>query len=139
MKSIFRRRHSIALPLLLCVVALNACSWVPTPEGNHAVLMGGKGHLEYYPGAGMAYTYSNEKSFQHATQAITAIATAAASAAVQKAGEVTKQAQDANATTKAIHASDNALKAKELEAKAATTSQALPLAEKVQVNPITPP
>ncbi len=120
-----------------------SCSWVPTPDGNHAMLVGGKGHLEYAPGGVMAYTYSNEKSFQHAMQAATSLAASAALGAIGKAKEVTAQTKDTNAANVATNASNNAAAtaqaAEALKAKTAITQQALPLATDVKVLPITPP
>lgn len=97
-------------PWFACLLALllASCSAIPTPSGKYAVMLGGKGHLEYGPGGTMAYTYSNEKSFQHATQAIVAVAASAASASVSKAKEVTTQVKDTNATKATINASNNA-------------------------------
>lgn len=98
-----------------------SCSYVPTPSGQYAVLVGGKGHLEYTPGGAMAYTYSNEKSFQHATQAVTTIAAATAAAYIQNAKETTTQLQSANATAATVNAQNNAAKAAAAAAGAETT------------------
>lgn len=66
--------------LLLFIALCGAsCSMLPTPVSNGkggsavAVLVGGKGVLNYNADGSMAYTYSNEKSFQHAMQTVSTL------------------------------------------------------------------
>lgn len=60
----------LAITLALCV----SCSFVPTPVktgkggATVAMLMGGKGMLNYNADGSMAFTYQQEKSFQQAMQ-----------------------------------------------------------------------
>ncbi len=68
-----------AILTLILACACASCSMVPTPVTNGkgggaiAMLVGGKGVLNYNADGSMAYSYSNEKSFQHAMQAATSI------------------------------------------------------------------
>ena len=101
---------------LVAGLILSACSITPTPVKNakggaaYAWQLGGKGMLDYKPDGSMTHVYSNEKSFQHFTQAVTTVAAAGFALSYQKAAELTTRAQNANATKQAINASNNATK-----------------------------
>lgn len=71
---------------ILATIVAGACAScsiipVPVPNGNGngggsiAVLMGGKGVLNYNADGSVAYSYSNEKSFQHAMQTAATLGT----------------------------------------------------------------
>lgn len=122
------------IPLILASLGsllFTSCSVIPTPGGQYAMMLGGKGHLEYGPGGTMAYTYSNEKSFHHATQALVAVAGSMASASVSKAKEVTTQQANASAAKTAQQkiAADAATEQARINAQSSTI-QAVPEAVK---------
>lgn len=91
----------------LLLMLLASCTAIPTPDG-YAVAIGGKGGFKRDAAGNIAAMWSNDKSFQSATMAASAIAGLAYSASNLAAQEVTKQVATKQATKQAINASNNA-------------------------------
>lgn len=89
--------------------------------------------------SGSKLAANNENSWQVFMQTLGVAVGGWQLASVQKAKEITTQFQAGEITKQQAQAQAAHLAEAELAAKGAATSEALPLAEQVIVNPITPP
>lgn len=129
--------------ILLMAVALlcASCSMVPTPVpsgkggGMIAMLVGGKGVLNYNADGSMAYTYSNEKSMQHFLQTAASLGMSYYTYLGQAAKEVTARYEAGQITIQQRDAGLRAIEGELIRAKGAGISEGIQAGG--PINPIT--